>query len=342
MNNNEISKLYQVLAQVYGGENPLYKEAENRLIDFQQRINSIPAIGNSPNLNFIEFPKQYSSNTPIMDSFGKKVVGGGYFLVINGKGCVIDPGHHFIQNFFSLPRSINDICAIFVTHFHDDHYADLAALLSLLYRRSKIDKDISIDIFLDNTTYTMFKPILRSADYFSYGHNPVRIDKKYHLKNDEDIIIECLPTCHNVFGKTNSGVGYHFYREEDDFSLIITGDTAWTDEINKFYYNKFHNSKSYKVLIAHVSCIFKDEGAFVGAFNSHLKPNWHPNHLAIGGLCKCIEACKPDRLIISEIGEELEGIIDKIAEIISQTYNIENVSIARFGKRIILNKAHKK
>jgi glyoxylase-like metal-dependent hydrolase (beta-lactamase superfamily II) len=49
-------------------------------------------------------------------------VGGGYFLTLGGYGCVIDPGHHFLDNFFGKNHSIDDVNAIILTHFHNYHY----------------------------------------------------------------------------------------------------------------------------------------------------------------------------------------------------------------------------
>ena len=66
-------------------------------------------------------------------------MGGGYFLALGDYGCVIDPGHHFLENFYKPPRTLADIDCVIVTHFHDDHYSNLPALLSLLYQRWKRD-----------------------------------------------------------------------------------------------------------------------------------------------------------------------------------------------------------
>ena len=335
LSSNSETKLNRVLAKVYGGENPLSQVAEKRIAEFRKRAESSKTI--EPYSNFMEFPKQFSSYTPIMDSNGKKVVGGGYFLVINGRGCVIDPGHHYLSNYFNLKRTIKDIDAVFVTHFHDDHYADLPALLSLLYRRSKVDNNMSIDLFLDNESYNMFSPIVNSAFYLSHPSNPISQGNVYKLRNEDDIIIEYLPTDHDVFGRRDADYGLHFHKIREDLSLIITGDTTWSDDIDEFYHKKFHDSGSYKVLVAHISSIYENEGAFVGASQLEIEPNWHPNHLAIGGLCRCIAACQPNKVVLSEIGEELEGIIDKIGEIVADVYNVD-VSIGRLGNTIFLDR----
>lgn len=335
INNKNENRLNRVLAKVYGGENPLSEKAEKRLQKIRLRANSTKTIESFS--NFIEFHKQFSSNTPIMDSNGKKVSGGGYFLVINGKGFVIDPGHHFLINYFNKKRTIKDIDAIFVTHFHDDHYADLPSLLSLLYRRSKLETNMSIDLFLDSVTLKMFSPIIKSSDYIHKPLNSLSINKKFKLNNEDELIIECLPTDHDVYGKRNTGFGFHFHKIKEDISLIITGDTTWTEKIEKFYYKKFNDSKSYKILVAHLSTIYEDEGAFIGAYKTGKEPGWHPNHLAIGGLCRCIAACKPNEVVLSEIGEELEEIVERIGEIISEIYHVK-VSVGTLGKTIFLNR----
>ncbi|MBD3418583.1 MAG: MBL fold metallo-hydrolase [Chitinivibrionales bacterium] len=329
---NSDQTILKILREIYAGSNELSAKALSKLKTFEKRSTSSRTINR--NDHFLEFPKQFSSYTPVMDSYGRKAVGGGYFLVINGYGCVIDPGHHFLQNFFCLGRTINDIDAIFVTHFHDDHYADLPALLSLLYRRSKAKPDSKVDVFLDSETFNLFNPILSTADYVGKLER-LSSSKKLEYESPMQISAECLPTHHNVFGKYDTGVGLHFKLKLKGSSIIITGDTAWNEEIEKYYRMRFHELNAAKILIAHVSTVHKDEGAIIGADYYVENPMPHKNHLAIYGLCKCISATRPERVILSEIGEELEGIIDKIGEIISEHYQVA-VSVARMGSNIIL------
>ena len=324
MSKNE-SKAMQVLAKIYCGDNPLSNKAEQELLGFENRAKRTRT--SDEHDSFIEIHKEFSSYTPIMDSGGRKVSGGGYFLVIGGYGCVIDPGHHFLANFYKHGRTTDDIDAVFVTHFHDDHYADLPAILSLLYRRGKVNKERLVDIFLDHVTYEMFKPMLESADHVGQFRKLSAAKRFNDPRNG--FSCECLPTRHDVFGRDDTGCGLHYYLKSKNTHLIITGDTAWTDKIEKCYKEKFYNLKSKKILVAHVSTVYGGEGAMVGA-DSDCEPSRHPNHLALYGLCRCIEVTRPDTVMLSEIGEELEGVIAKMAKIVADTYEIK-VSVAHLG-----------
>ena len=84
--------------------------------------------------------------------------GGGYFLIWNNKGIVIDRGFDFICNLYSAGYSLADIDAIFVTHSHVDHMGDLFPLLTLIYERKDLlehlygknnDQFRKVDLFLN-------------------------------------------------------------------------------------------------------------------------------------------------------------------------------------------------
>lgn len=94
--------------------------------------------------------RRFNSYTPVLlkkskpneDSDDKKELskGGGYFLVCNGYGIVIDPGYDFIENFINheyesgKTLSLNHIDAVIITHAHNDHYGELDSLQNLIYQ----------------------------------------------------------------------------------------------------------------------------------------------------------------------------------------------------------------
>ena len=87
--------------------------------------------------------RRWNSYTPIVtDNFhiGK---GGGYFLKVNGKGIVIDPGFNFIDNFRAAGHLFHEIDVVLVSHAHNDHTADLESILTLLDKYNKEIKDSS-------------------------------------------------------------------------------------------------------------------------------------------------------------------------------------------------------
>ncbi len=179
----------------------------------------------------LQFAKGYSSSTPLQDLAGDSVVGGGYFLALGRYGCVIDPGHHFLENFYQLPRTLADIDCIIVTHFHDDHYANLPALLSLLSQRRKRNGR-RVRVLLDEQTHAVFSPLmnpkhLKSAVSKDSG---VLLANAAPLSLNGEVSLHALPTQHDVFNK-HTGVGLHFHIPKRNKHLIITGDTGWTADL---------------------------------------------------------------------------------------------------------------
>jgi len=269
---------------------------------------------------FIEFHKVYSSFTPLLDPGKASSLGGGYFAALSGYGCVIDPGHHFLDNFLAK-RSLDDIDGIVVTHFHDDHYADLPALLSLLYQRWRSTRR-QVDILVDETTATMFRPIFTWPAVTASESRPKRSYlRSFHVLQPSDrgrplgrhARISCLPTVHPVFGE-NTGVGLVIDVAQVKTRLVITGDTGWQERMTKTYAAL---KQPGAVLVAHVSTVHPGEavGALLG--NDF---GYYDKHLGVRGLCRVIEALEPSSVILSEIGEELETAITKLADFVQRVY----------------------
>lgn len=96
----------------------------------------IPTLNNTPNQ--LIFIKRWNSSTPLY-SDTKITFGGGYFLIWNHHGIVIDPVYDFIE-LFRDEFSIEDINVVIVTHDHPDHCEDLPRILTVL-REFNEDKD---------------------------------------------------------------------------------------------------------------------------------------------------------------------------------------------------------
>jgi len=314
----------------FGGaavDTPCGKKVVNVLREFSES----QRIGKTITANdyYIKFLKIFSSATPIMKSKRIHAVGGGYFLALGGYGCVIDPGHHFLDNFFDKNHSIDDVSAIIVTHFHDDHYADLPSLMSLLFRRWGKTKTISeskISLFCDQVTRKRFKDLI---DFSRNYIECVELDK--HLEPiviTQDIILHTLPTSHNVFGRRDTGVGLAFEIPECGSSLVITGDTAWTSELERAYFSLKNRLAGNIILVPHISSISEKEMPLYIA-NSK---GFHDNHLCLHGLCKAIEALEPHTVLLSEVGEELESVIDRIARLIKEVYEVNDCRWCRMGE----------
>jgi hypothetical protein len=263
---------------------------------------------------FIQFYKYYSSYTPLLKSSAGLRLGGGYYLNLDGYGLVIDPGHDFLVNFYLGGRSFDDIDGILVTHFHDDHYADFPSLLALIFQASKISTAKKYDLFLDNATYDRFEIYFSGA---SNVRNKVRLNLEVNnkIRIRKNIILTPLPARHGIPGE-ESGVGVLVNIERQKIQLFITGDTGWCEGLGESY--EYHSMEGWKkVLVAHVSSLNIQEAITL----LKGKPKYYDKHLCINGLIRCIECLKPHGIILSEIGEELGGVIGEIAILIQSKYN---------------------
>jgi len=193
---------------------------------------------------------------------------------------------------------------IVVTHFHDDHYADLPALLSLLHKRWRNSKRKrgKIAFLCDRITREKFSSIVETAsDYLEYV---AIFDREQAVSLSPGVRLQLLPTHHNVFGENDSGMGLIIDIETRKTTVIITGDTAWTSEIEASYSEIKTSYRHKRVLVPHVSSVTKVEIPFMRG-----RGTFHANHLCIAGLCKAIEMVEPQIVLLSEIGEELDSKI---------------------------------
>jgi len=274
----------------------------------------------STNEYFIQFLKVFSSYTPLLQSSVNQNTGGGYFLCLNKYGLVIDPGHHFLDNFYKAGRSFKDINGIAVTHFHDDHYADLPSLLALIHQSGSLDKqNKKYDLFLDRETFSKFRELFISSNMF---RKKERLKYNRYGKNDpikikNEIILETLPANHPSNFK-NGCVGLLINIDNKKVQVFITGDTGWNAYLGEVYKKK--KRKNYDcILVAHISSFFANE--IISYLNG--APEFYDKHLCIHGLKKAIECLDPKKIVLSEIGEELSQIIQDLQKLIYHTYGKE-------------------
>ena len=273
----------------------------------------------------IEFLKNYASSTHLTEA-SAECVGGGYFLVAGNYGCVIDPGYDFLDNFLKT-HSIADINAVVVTHCHDDHNADFPALLSLLRRYQARGK--KVQLHLDQKTFDAQKHLICSESSKVFIRQPCEpmyatIDgwqsqTPFELRSG--LVMRAIPAFHKLTpdDESNSAVGLHFERERNSekHHLVISGDTAWTPEISGVYevLSQYH-----PVLVAHVSTAQEKEALGILGLPGG---GYYSNHLGVWGTAEMIRVCKPSKVVLSEIGEELkEPVIQEFAKRIEESFGI--------------------
>lgn len=293
---NETQKLSRIIPK----EQSIKNEILRSLLTSLDNILTTPQIFNrkitlkkkvdKENINKLLILKRWNSFTPAIPrpidfsrhsggtySHGiNRFPGGGYFLIWNKKGIVIDPGFDFIRNLYSAGYTVADVNAIFVTHSHIDHVNDFFSLLTLIYERKDIQKikntedpDNKIDLFLSLGALNSFLPWISAQTKETVNHiyslprsSKINDSSKcmLHLK-DYHLKVEVIPAIHNEILSDDWAVGLKFYltmENEKDFVIGITSDTS-------FYDTLFDEYKESDILITHLGDInFKELIEFSG------------------------------------------------------------------------------
>lgn len=314
--------------------------------------------------------RRWNSYTPLITNSK----GGGYFVRIDGYGIVIDPGHDFIKNFKEAGYCFADIDIILISHAHDDHTADLEAIINMQYRfnkalretvlrrdfakerkisTSEIDDDENfrkivderyeaskkrIVFYTSSGVYRKYKGMLDSMDNFQHHEdqsvleNLLKSKKEIHLTEmsfddcvriTDSVSIRAIRAFHKDLISECESLG--FVIETTNTALVYTGDTAWCSSCNETLqeqYNSLYQQYKYNkriVLLAHL-------GGFKDYENNYLIPLnitsrvYYDNHLGRLGLAKLIESLKPDICLISEFGEEFNGIRIELSQIFTNVF----------------------
>jgi hypothetical protein len=280
----------------------------------------------------------YTPSLPGTDKTFKNVnqysIGGGYFLFIQGKentldpgyGLVIDPGYNFIHNFGLAGFCLDDIDGILITHAHNDHTNDFESLLSLLYQRnSKFlgkRKPRKIDLFLNVGSFKKFSNYLDLANTKNEKNyigkvtvmSPGQIHG-LHNKDNIDFQIFTLYTNHHEIVTADYALGICF--RLSDRIILMTGDTGWKYETALNNTNFLIGNSCIKegekidVLVPHIGSIKRYEFD-INNTGIDIESNYYDTHLGILGTISSIERWKPELCIISEFGEELTGLREKL------------------------------
>ncbi len=323
------------------------EELEANRTDFVSRYRGIPVGCES----FFVILRKWNSYTPSLPASSAKKdilmqhsIGGGYFLFIQGPeneitpgyGLVIDPGYNFIHNFGLAGFCLDDIDGILITHAHNDHTNDFESLLSLLYQRNTKyqgrRRAKKADLFLNVGSFKKFSNYLDLAHKDSKNYigkvTVMSPGQVIRIPNRDDLECEIITlfTNHHEIVTADYSLGICF--KVAGRNVLITGDTGWSYNTarknedllkeNNVYTREENTANNIDVLVSHIGTIKRDE------FN--LKDNGKPfedyyydKHLGILGTISVIEQWKPDLCIISEFGEELTEIREKLVREIEIT-----------------------
>ena len=328
---------------------------EHTFLNKKKFLNFIKPKQQKESENYFKVLRRWNSYTPIIADNYHISKGGGYFLKISGVGIVIDPGFNFIENFKGAGHVFDEIDAVFISHAHNDHTADLESILTLLYKyneeikdsddldnthtiRHEIAKEQNID-YSDVTLVEINKRFLISkqrkiidiyltASTFKKSIGLFELfnksDYKIHLLEPDgilyykDIKVRVLKAKHHDIVSDYFSTGFAFYLKGT--VLIYTGDTAWNLEIENQYKDLAEETKSeYKILIAHIGGFKEYEDLYLNEGYSGYEA-FYKNHLGRLGIGKLNETLQPDIFLMSEFGEEIKSSRIKLCEIYEQAY----------------------
>lgn len=258
--------------------------------------------------------KEFGSFSPLISN-GK---GGGYFLILDGKGIVIDPGHNYLSNFQNEGYFIGDIDTIIVTHAHDDHTADLEPLVTLMYQRYKNKfwpKGKKVNVYMNKSSYQKYEWLTKTKrPYLNIQYNLIP-NKKIVLNGTKIIPVKSKHQESEFKNLENDAVGLIF--KTPNCIIVFSSDTGWDEN----FINLYKEAIGCQLLVLHIGSILEKEKNY---FTENMDPNYlYDNHLGIIGVCKFINYLHPRCTIISEFGEEMSNFTDAIVSIIKKNLNIE-------------------
>ena len=305
----------------------------------------------SEDLSFLLVLREWNSYTPMIPGEEEEDRGGGYFIRHAGEGLVIDPGYDFIENFYRAGGRLSDIDHVIVTHAHDDHTAELEALLMLLHRRWTA-KDLpkkSVSLYLSAGVQRKFAGLLDLRDP-KYKRImtlcPVEGGCEQRIALSAEIVLTVLPAYHDDVVTQNTAVGlaFEFTIKNDRRTLIFTGDSglyplrlgedgekrlydgnedtpmldvAEGKALHERYPEKFGRPD---LLVAHIGSIKESEFRPQDSiFSREDEGRWYyVNHLGLLGTLTMLHQLNPVAAIVSEFGSELKGfhfeLVDKLQQ----------------------------
>lgn len=221
--------------------------------------------------------RHWNSDTPIIprkDDIDKNQaiingnVGGGYFLRIKGIGIAIDPGIAFLKNLYVNHNiSIADIDFIIITHFHQDHCADIEAIINLsrnFNAKPTILAPNPVCLYLGVLSIIPYHRILSGEEWEiveTDGHNESRILRFEFLPaihwqtiSTDSLIQSGFPTFID-FHLSSVGIYFELLDDIENYTfkrILITGDTLFpvvntlgTDFLDSIYDLYLSNTRNH-------------------------------------------------------------------------------------------------
>ena len=300
-----------------------------------------PSPSSLENCSYFLVLRRWNSYTPILpvrDS-DERSLGGGYYIRHDNFGIVIDPGLNFIENFSNAGLRMADINAIIITHAHNDHTAELEALLTMSHKLNKdksretiLATNSGIELYINLGCFKKFSGVIDLNAKYIKTIKCISPGDKLQFSSDK-FFVEILPAYHDELISFNHAVGLKFLlkfnNEITDKRILLTSDTSlFPQQINSgsepksniampeiwTQYGVSPSEHDIDLLIAHLGSIkdyeFEDK---------NIPERLYPNHLGMIGVIRIISMLQPKLSIISEFGEEFAKKKLKITKLIRES-----------------------
>ena len=283
-------------------------------------------------VSFLLVAREWNSYTPAVPGQGEPSRGGGYFIKHAGTGIVVDPGFDFLEIFSEAGGRLCDIDCIVVTHAHNDHTAELEAILTLKYEYYDAHKDDpapkkKVDLYLSQGAARKFAGLLPLRDCLYIGEivtlNRGKSENPQVAWLSKEVSLTVLPANHDDIITRDYAVGLGFafhFKDGTPRRLLFTGDTAVFPQgdakdsrsIHMSYPAPFCN-QGIDLVVAHIGSIEDFElegplGTMTGEERSFTPRGTYTKHLGLIGTFSVLSSLRPKAAIISEFGEEMKTI----------------------------------
>ncbi len=277
--------------------------------------------------------KGWGSAVPLIQETKNASTGGGCFLKWRGKGMVVDPGLHFLQNFHRAGFRAQEVDAVVVSHHHMDHMQDLQPLDLLFYELHKRASDEKrpdwryAPVWDADTNHA--QPFeIKDADY---RYLPLAFDiNRWKLAKAKKPLIDLADTAElpfriRYFPVVHGGkeiehpVGFRVEcLSEDGETAVTVGfscDTEFFDELT----DKDHLGGS-DILVLHISQPRVEE------LDRPDDPGAKKRgHLGYGGVEKVVKGVEPKLAIVSEFWGGLTDMRMLIVEALRQDCGMKSI-----------------
>jgi len=154
----------------------------------------------------------------------------GYLVKTQGLNLLLDCGPGVIKQFLKTGHSLEDIDAIFISHFHPDHVSDLIPLFFAMRYEMGYKRESPVDVFTSELFVEFFSHLKKA---FNEWVEPPEGKVRFNLLPNKESEFQLgglkgktLPVKHNP---ESLAIRLEF----EGKSLVYSGDTGYTENLIK-------------------------------------------------------------------------------------------------------------